>query len=215
MARDQTRPSQDSPDSPTPQRNQRSPLHPGGCAVVTTLALLIMVGGCSRQTPPDPPGIDPPPASPSVPADLPANVPTDLGAPIKSFRFDDGHNHRATLDLYALRRFDANTVQTWALLTRDPTSARDMEYGAMLTRAWNEASEGTSQPDGFALLDVAHQRLHAPMERGFDSVCGPSLHAMEDTVEQAYVTCLFGRPDTDHVDVHVQNFGSVTNVPVP
>lgn len=183
--------------------------------MATVLALLIMAGGCSRQTPPDPPTPSPVGPTPAAPTELPANVPADLGPPIESFRYDDGHDHRATLDLYALRRFDADTVQTWALIRRDPTAATDMEYGAMLTRAWNEVNGGTSQPDGFALLDVERQRMHIPMARGFDSMCGPSLHEMKDTVERAYVTCLFGRPDTDHVDVHVQNFGSVSHVRVP
>lgn len=203
---------------PPTDRQPHHPDTPGTIGTITaTLLLLIMVGGCTRTTPDQPPvpPSEPAPAPSSAPADLPANVPTDLGDPIMSASYDDGHNHRATLELYPLRRFDADTVQTWALIRRDPSAARDVKYASLLTRAWNHLNNGTNQPDGFALFDAEHQRLHVPMHHGFDSRCTPALTDLDEAVEQAYVTCLFGRPATDRVEIHVQNFGSISDVPVP
>lgn len=190
-------------------------------AVLAALLLMFMLTGCTGDEPADDTGPSAPAAtltqhpSSAPPPELPGNVPRDLGSPIETFVFDDEHGHRATLDLFALQRFDAHTVQLWALIKRDPASRTDVRLGRLLTRGWNPMNELTAIPDGFLLLDVERKQLHLPMNQGLNPQCSPSLHKLSSTVQQAYVTCLFGRPQSDTVRIEIQNFGSAPHAQVP
>lgn len=186
-----------------------------GAALV--LGLTACQGGGTGPKGPasDRPGTVPPAASTPSARPLPPTVPTDLGQPLKTLRYDDGAGNRLSLDVFELRPGPSGSVQLWAHVTKDASAPGNTAIGGILTYAWNATETSTRVPDGFQLLDAANRRMHRPMTTsGGDAVCAPKLLDLGFKANEAYVTCLFDRPQSDRVSIEVVNFGRVPDAQV-
>lgn len=190
----------------------------GAC---TATGLLLLTAGCGilpgsdrpeREQPAQSQAGETPVATPDP--DLPPGVPTDLGEPIATLPYDDEHGTTLSLDVYPMRSHGADVVQMWAKITKKSDPPEDTTISNIVTTGWEVTDTGISKPDGFQLLDTRNRQLHRPMRLKASSVCGPGTGNLKFKAKEAYVSCLFSRPESDTITLLAQNFGDVPGVDV-